>query len=280
MPTVAAATWKIGTQVTINWQVVASDGAGGVTLQIDPTGGTNFAPTTYALGSPMAVGSYNFAFTVPNIQCTGAGGLCTITVFSTSNWFSCSSVAIVAATAPAPPPPAPTCALATNLAYCSIRNNINVTLTPGQTAANLDSAAVSTFKGNINNTAVFLNGGDPACQQAYKLFLCFNVLTACGVNGACRYLCQDAMTKCQLTQAHTGLYNCSDTTQYPVTTNCGPGVTVGATTPTVNPPLTPPPPYVPGSSTNPSSQPDVQAGVASAAMYAAVMIVATLVNSI
>jgi len=99
-PTASATTWVPGSTVQIQWQVIAGDGAGAVTVLINTANGNTFSGTGTQIGNPTAVGTSNFAFTVPAVTCTGAGGLCSVQVKSSSNWFSCTSVKIQAASTP------------------------------------------------------------------------------------------------------------------------------------------------------------------------------------
>eukprot|EP01118_Nematostelium_gracile_P012940 TRINITY_DN480_c0_g1_i1.p1 TRINITY_DN480_c0_g1~~TRINITY_DN480_c0_g1_i1.p1 ORF type:complete len:392 (+),score=124.58 TRINITY_DN480_c0_g1_i1:104-1177(+) len=97
-PTQAAATWVPGSTINISWQVQAGDGTGDVFVTINTGGGTAFNGQATKIGTANSVSTFTFPFTVPNVQCTGANGLCSVQVKSSSNWFSCTSVKIGANT--------------------------------------------------------------------------------------------------------------------------------------------------------------------------------------
>jgi hypothetical protein len=65
-------TVKYGQQVTLKWEVVAADGAGPVTMTIDPAGGQNFGTTGVKVpltGTvPTGVALYTFSATIPTVK--------------------------------------------------------------------------------------------------------------------------------------------------------------------------------------------------------------------
>jgi len=208
-PTVEAETWDQGSQQTITWTVVAGDGAGQVNLYFDTAGTTTFTGAAIPLGAPSSVGTYQYTFTVPNVVCTGQpGGLCTAQVNSSSGWFACSTVKILAANTPPVPPPPPVCTTPTELVFCLQRNRHNVQIPAGQKPNAVDKAISSTYAQNVHNVNVFANGNDTACQDAYKDYLCHAGLPACGATTACKPLCRDAMQICGIQPSHADLYKC------------------------------------------------------------------------
>jgi len=210
-PTVPDAIWKVGTTVTITWQVVASDGSGAVTVTFDPTGQMNFVGAPQSListiGTAPMVGTFNFSLTIPSVTCTGPDNMCSVQFMSSSAWFSCTSVQLVTT----PPPPVittPTCEIATGMKFCTQLNNQFVLVPHGQTAAGVDSEVSSTYSANVINPNVFTFGNSSACGPAYKNFLCSQTLPYCGTQGACQAICNYALQTCGLTQKEADLYNC------------------------------------------------------------------------
>jgi len=211
-PTSPDAIWKIGSTVIILWQVVAADGVGEVTMTFDPTGQQNFvgAPVTLIqnIGAPNAVAFFNLTSVIPSTTCTGPNSMCTVQFKTSSNWFSCTSVQLVAVN----PPPVntnPTCEVATGLAFCSELNGQFVSVPHGQTPATVDSEVSATYPANLYNPNVFTNGNSSACAAAYKTFLCHNSLPYCGTAAACQTLCYNAINTCKVTPAELGLYPCA-----------------------------------------------------------------------
>jgi len=206
------ATWHVGDQVNIQWQVIAGDGAGEVFLAIDPAGGETFPANKTDLGSAPSVQAqpYSFPYTVPNIQCTGLGAnLCTIQVSSSSNWFGCSTVRILQPGQTPPPPAENNCVVPNSLIYCTFRNHLSVSLPPGQTYLAMDHGAQLTYSATINNQNVFSTGNSSACQKSYKNYLCLSALPNCGDKEACKSACTDMVAQCGLTAAHQSLYDCT-----------------------------------------------------------------------
>jgi len=220
--TVAQSTWIAFTQAAVQWTVVAGDGVGPVTALLDPTGGTTFANVsnyvTLFTGQPsLTVAPQTFFFPVPNVTCTGKGGLCTVQVFSSSGWYACSTVAILPPcdNCTAPPPPPPVCLKATGMTFCTMMNDKNVEVPSGYSAAAIDIDTETTYISYLANKNVFSNGNDATCKSDYMTFLCALKTPPCaGSNGqaigaACHSMCQAAMSACQLNATHTALYPCS-----------------------------------------------------------------------
>jgi len=203
-----AAAWKIGSTVNITWQVIASDGSGTVNVIFDTTAKQAFQSTAIQIGTAPQVGTYTFALTVPQITCGGTNGVCSVQVASSSSWFSCTTVELAQNNPPPVVPPTPTCTLVKGLTYCTELNGQYVMVPPGQTPADVDTQTQATFNANFANPKVF-SSNSTDCATAYKSFLCHNDFPYCPSTGACQTLCGNALTLCQITTAHAGLYNCA-----------------------------------------------------------------------
>lgn len=219
-PTRAKATWRVGETAIIEWNVVAGDGAGPVTAVLDTQGGTftdNTATytTLVADGASVGTGSKTFQFTVPDVACTGANKLCTIHVYSSSNWHACTSVKIcnddcnttVVEKVPVQ---------ANGLTFCTEYNGKTVLVDDGTAVTQVDAGVRVVFTNNLNNTNVFTNGKDSDCRGAYKKFLCgrgFPLNPGSDgqqvVGDNCRGICKTALQECGIVTAlHASLYNC------------------------------------------------------------------------
>jgi len=229
---VAAATWEVGSQVNVLWQLIAGDGAGEVNILIDTTGSTAPDPTQDTTISVASFASssndlrvYNQPITVPKVaNCTGPSGLCTLQVHS-PNWWSCAYINITDCPGcPIPPPPPPKCTpLGTQLNFCTQKKGQSALLPVGKNPVSLDAQTQSTFLAYVNNPNVFGNN-NTQCKQAFSNFLCDVNFPKCGtgVNGhaitgqPCHASCQSTMATCNLQPAHAALYDCSDAVAYPL----------------------------------------------------------------
>jgi len=214
-PTDTATTFTVGTTESITWQVVAGDGVGAVTLSVDPAAGTNFA-NGVVIGTPTAVGTYTYPYTVPSVTCTGANGLCNIQVASSSGWFACSTVRFDQPGVPVPPPPTPSCQAVSGLTFCTMINGHSIEVEPGTDPLSLDKALAVTYTATLYNANVFSNPNTTLCQTDYKNYLCHSQFPWCGQTAACQPSCYDAIGNCGITTSHRGLYDC---TQGPITCN-------------------------------------------------------------
>lgn len=226
-PATPAANFKKGATVNLVWQVIAGDGVGDVTVQIDTTGGTNFATPVVvtAVGpTPTTVGTFNFAITVPSVTCTGTGGFCTLRIFSTSNWFSCSSILITDTGGNVPLPS--TCVVPTTNSFCQMVRSKQVLLPGGQTKPDpYDVTLQQTFNSTLYNPLVFSTPNAPGCYDAFKYFFCGMNFPLCSKQPAgCQSYCLQAMSKCGVTETHKGLYNCTQytNTDFDATGTCPP----------------------------------------------------------
>jgi hypothetical protein len=211
-PSIPAANFKRGATVTLTWKVVAGDGAGAVTAQFDTTGGQGFAaPVNMPLtgATPTAVGTFTFTGTVPSITCTGTNSTCTLNLFSSSAWFSCSTVQLTDTGSTGPPPP-PTCVMPTTLPFCKSVDNQQILLSGGQKDPNaFDSSVFAAFNATRYNPAVFATPNAPGCLEAYTQFFCgFNYPLCSGAAPGCKNACWNTASRCGLLPAHVTLYDC------------------------------------------------------------------------
>lgn len=179
--------------------------------------------TVQATGTtPTVVGTYNFAITVPSVTCTGTGGECTLRVFSSSNWFSCSSVLITDTGGSVPLPS--TCVVPTTNSFCTMVQNKQVLLPGGQTVVNAyDTTIENTFNATLNNPLVFSTPNANGCYDAYKTFFCgINYPLCTGQPAGCYQSCVNAVNLCGITDSHNALYNCTryTNTNYDATGTC------------------------------------------------------------
>lgn len=224
----ALATWRAGDSVVVTWDVVAGDGTGDVAIYLD-TRGSNFSQSTsreadlsqfvvlLAAGPSTSTGKKYFSIKVPDVTCNGTNGLCTIFARSTSNWRSCSTVAILPpcsenCTAPTVPPP--TCVVATGMTFCTGINNRAVMVPYGFSPAVIDAGTYAAYESYRKNPNVFSNGESATCGKLYKEYICtLNTPPCAGSDGkavgaVCRKMCRDAMSACQLNVSHVNLYPC------------------------------------------------------------------------
>jgi len=226
MKSTAQATWKAGETVTLQWHLVAGDGGGNLNAVFDPLGGTDFTSKTAvpAWTTPFPTSGsgvfYNRTFIVPaDLDCSQSPTkLCTMRVYTTSNWNSCTMVKICSTTDNCVPPQAPpkTCTAVTKpLTFCP--NITGASLASGFAPSDIDSELAATFTANLAKPTVFATPNNADCQTLYKNFLCASDLPPCNPqtsvadsNGvACKSQCQKAMKACGLTSEHANLYDCN-----------------------------------------------------------------------
>jgi len=178
-PTKKAGTLVIGNTVVFTWQIIASDGVGTVTAAIDTTGGTTFnTPLALTGTQPTAIGTYTFSATVPSLTCTGASTdgskLCTIQLQSSSGWFSCTSLEIVATGSQVVTIPQK-CVYPSSLTFCSMVNGQNVNIPDlGQDLASYDQTVQNTFYNTLYNPLVFQTPNISSCGSYYKKIILWN----------------------------------------------------------------------------------------------------------
>lgn len=201
----------IPTGGTVNWKLIASDGAGDIRMLIDPAGGGGGAfPTSYQ-GTPSAsiitvglsggstpsvVGTtYSFDFTLPSgLTCTGSSGgstsVCTAQISSTSNWVSCFSFTKTAPTVSGSTGTAVqqqgNCVTLTTamVPTCSQLVGKTVWVPLGSDVGDLDDGVRATMNQNLPNQNVFWNQPQSydvvtPCTTSYKDFLCAQALVPC-----------------------------------------------------------------------------------------------------
>jgi hypothetical protein len=208
-PQTPVATWKANQRVYFTWTVIAGDGTGAVTVRIDPAGGQSFSITPTVDGLvPNAVRTFNMSFVVPNINCTR----CTIQAFSTTNWFSCSTVTIENNPPPAPAPVSDTCVTPTSLSFCSNVVGKKVLLPSGvKDIQTHDNSTRASFEANLANPLVFKTPNNTGCRDAYKKLICGLSYQDCDrkLKPGCNQACVATMSLCGLDESHFSLYNCT-----------------------------------------------------------------------
>jgi len=225
---------------TLQWKLIASDGAGDVSMFVDPAGVTTNFPTSYTgtkAATVQSVGvigtttstqvgtTFTFDYTMPDVTCTGSMGgrtdVCTAQVVSASNWVACFAFAKTAPTGNQNP--TYVCSLATGLTACPMVNGKHVNIPTGYTLASLDLEVSTTLNQNLPNTNVFLTGNTPAapgaqqtpCEQSYRAYLCGATFGACAVGtnapppvSPCQAVCSQFECWCGMNALHADLYQC------------------------------------------------------------------------
>lgn len=250
---VKSATWGIGTEVTVQWKLVAGDGGSSATGTFNPAGTLNFNPSTntalvnagFTLATPTVGSTFSQKFIVPNVDCSAApGGLCLFRMVSNvNNWNSCTYVNVTTCDAcPTPPPPQRECSDEVNnqgpnraLGFCyPTQDTVTVFILENENPVNVQNNLKQVYNANINNTNVFLAGSSTECKNAYRTFLCALDLPPCpGSDGkaegsACRQMCDNAMNACQLNPIHEALYDCASLPNCPGTSSASTLVASGA----------------------------------------------------
>jgi len=222
MKSVAQASWTAGSSVTIGWHLVAADGGGNLMGMFDPNGGTNFTvpawtDTFTTQGTNVF---YNKTFTVPeSLNCNNSPTkLCTLRVYTSSNWNSCTMIDIVTpdcTDCPTAAPRARVCTpVTTPLGFC---NGTSVFIENGTAPGDISSELLATFNANRANPNVFISGNSTACMASYQQLLCSLSLPQCDLGSgavlastqACHSQCEQVMSDCGIVQAHIDLYPCS-----------------------------------------------------------------------
>jgi len=227
---------------SFEWKLIASDGAGMVSMIIDsagnpsnfPTsnGGTTSANTLNQVAvsgtTPTNVGTtYTFTYNMPALTCTGSLGgrtdICIAQISSVSDWVACFAFAYNAVSTTGGTP-AYTCVTASGLTACPMINGKQVNLPDGETLASLDASVQATINQNFNESRVFLTGNAPAapgqpqtpCEQSYRAYLCGATFGACARNGGspppispCAAVCSQFECWCSLNPIHAYLYSCA-----------------------------------------------------------------------
>jgi len=242
LPSGAAANWPVGSTQTVSWTQVASDGGGQLSMYIDPKGSTdNFMTTTGGSGTglvsvpfPYSTSqnqNYQFSLTVPDVNCNGPSGLCSVVIFTETSWWACTLVSIK--TTNANPPPVfvnttnGTCVNATGLTFCDMVNKHVVSVPTGQSAAQLDTSAQIAYTSTLANAKVLSTPGKPGCTSALKYLLCATLFKSCeykgpascdyykgGVGCFCVTTCIQAQQLCGLNATHADLFGCGAATNY------------------------------------------------------------------
>jgi len=222
MKSTASASWVAGSTVTIEWHLIAGDGGGNLYGAFDPDGGTNFTVPAWTDTFPTKGAGvfYNKTFTVPEtLTCANSPTkLCTLRVYTSSNWNSCTMVDIVApdcSACPTPAPPQLQCTtLTTAVSFCP---STNVMIANGSSPQDINAELISSFNANRANPNVFSNGNSSACMSSYQTLLCSLSLPSCDPSSgkieessqACQAQCEQTMSDCGIVPAHVDLYPCS-----------------------------------------------------------------------
>lgn len=210
-PTAVTATYQKGSQITITWRVIAGDGTGPISANIDLAGDTNFNTPLTVTGSganPTTTGTFTAQVQLPDAVSSKA----TLQIKSSSNWYSCASIAL-SATAPAPtttPSSGGTCIQLTGLTFCSDLNGVNVQpLAAGKSATSVDSELRATHENYLANPNVF-QPQSSACSETYRKLLCAQAFVRCGATNtdACATTCRLSNHLCNLQDSHADLYPC------------------------------------------------------------------------
>lgn len=211
------------------WEVVAGDGAGAVTIRIDPSGGSFTGANFVTLERtdnvvPNSVGTFKFSAKIPDVVCTGTntaggtGNVCTLQMFSTSNWYSCATVQVIRSNngtvvSTVQPTLPVTCNVATGLRFCTWMNGQNVIVPPGQASPiQLDWAVQSAYNSYLQNTLVFKNPNHPQCAGWFQKLICGLNFQSCETGarpGGCNQACMNTNAFCETTDVHLSLYNCT-----------------------------------------------------------------------
>lgn len=243
-----------GDQLKFNWEVIAGDGVGPVTVSLDPNGGTNFQQTFQVSGAtPTRVTKYDLQAAIPaDLPACNPNTGCTLQFKSTSNWFACAKVKFQMPPTPKPtslptskpteqptekaktrnpttlpttarptarpttkrPTPVP-CVEATGLNYCANVVSGRVETPNGQTLQELDDIAKSLADQNLPNPLVFRQGNTTKCKDVYKKMICARTFKRCdGPMQTCKGDCDRVADACDTNPEHKGLYVCSDSDRY------------------------------------------------------------------
>ncbi|KAN0030909.1 hypothetical protein ACTA71_009556 [Dictyostelium dimigraforme] len=204
------------------WKVVVGDGIGPVTFRLATNGGTTEADFTLKLQSvgpePTTVGTFSYTVTVPTgTTCTGANGICTLQVSSSSNWFSCSSIALNSSACNTAPKETAlveyTVTANSQVKFCDQVVNKVVLLPAGTDLKEYDNKTQGVFKNNMANPLV-IGSNTAECGDLYEKVLCdVSFPIAPGSDGKAVYQvtrkqCDDFIEKCDVV-SHADLYPCS-----------------------------------------------------------------------
>jgi hypothetical protein len=245
----AAANWPPNSQQTISWTQVASDGGGQLKMYIDPKGtqgnfptnvGDTPSATLVAVNFPYSTNAnqnYQFNITVPDVDCNGPTGLCSVVIFTATSWWACTLVNIRTSNVEKPAVVAnttiSTCVTASGLSFCDMVNGQSVSIPFGQTLAQLDESAKISYNTTLENPRVFSTPTKAGCLSSYKYLMCATIFKSCNYLGIncdyyqgyagcfCVTTCTQASKLCSLNVTHTDLLGCatSSNAQRDATTN-------------------------------------------------------------
>ncbi|KAJ3104654.1 hypothetical protein HDU96_008853 [Phlyctochytrium bullatum] len=191
-----AATFTAGATQSLTWFVLNGDGAGPLTVKVDPTGTGNFGAgavdaviTKQVPGQNGNIGNSglrsnaptDFEIQIPNVQCAAKGCLMQVKQSNNGGFGSCAFIQINGGTGAAPPPPPPPPAAPPALPPANKNNNNNNNNNNQGAAKNNNQGAA---KNNNNNGGAAKNlgscspddakitvglGADPAGERAQEV---------------------------------------------------------------------------------------------------------------
>jgi len=171
----------------IQWHVIASDGEGAVTMNLNTAGGQTFSGTnvvtlSHSEPAPNALATFLLTYSVPSTaSCTASNGIC-YAQFTASGWFACTALSVSANAAAVPPvsnSSLPSCQKASNLSFCGVVNGNTVLVPGGQSFSNMDIGAQDTVVADLNNPNVFKTPYTAGCASSYQSFVCANTFRLC-----------------------------------------------------------------------------------------------------
>lgn len=220
-PLVAGQPW------TFDWQIIAGDGRGPVTVKVDSAAGSTFNAAG-VFTSENFVGKGNYQFTIPGATTATMNGPVTLQLKSSSNWYACASInaqgnAVTDAPtnagtiAPTQPPPPP-CQIAAGLQMCGALNGKNVAVAPGRNLAQIEAGLLIDRDAMLGNPDVFDNSKNAGCIDAVTRTMCAMTFPTCGtdqrtlVGAACKTTCENLNSMCVTDPQHADLFKCTEGT--------------------------------------------------------------------
>lgn len=208
-----------------DWQVVAGDGRGPVTIKVDAAAGTNFGATVFTTENFPNKG--RFPFKIPAAQTAGLSGPITLQLKSSTNWYACASINAQAAqavtdaptsggTTNAPTTAAPRCQTAAGLQMCAGINGKSIAVAPGRSLAQMESGLLVDRDAALGNPAVFDKSSNAGCIDALTKTMCAMTFPACAVDertkvgAVCQNNCQNLNNMCVTNPIHADLFLCTD----------------------------------------------------------------------
>jgi len=214
-----------GESISATWSVNAGDGNGPVTLKvvkddqsaIDFSTGEKIAITMNNVPT-SGTGTYPFTFTIPSSmanQCKGGSNQdsCHFQAKSTSNWYSCFTLALADVE-----PPAPACDTITST---MVGSGVSVCAGLSGKSVQIDSGSIldtlaqtkSDITFNAQLSSVYRDGSSTACQTQIEEYFCASSFKECPTVGAvCKTRCENTAAICDRDPSHASAFGCSDAT--------------------------------------------------------------------